>query len=114
MFVTNKENFVVGDGDFSGTQINSSNMLWSLSGNISLVHKVLFGIRFGREGLTFEPFVPRAMGGRRELQNFNYREATLDIVCEGDGSRGRRVLSDGEGLSAPGGSSALQGRRQAC
>src|SRR5258708_12874466 len=101
MFVTNKENFVVGDGDFSGTQINSSNMLWSLSGNISLVHKVLFGIRFGREGLTFEPFVPRAMGGRRELQTFNYREATLDILSERYASPLRQVLFASSNITPP-------------
>ncbi|RYZ94777.1 MAG: glycogen debranching protein, partial [Sphingobacteriaceae bacterium] len=41
-FLTNKENFVAADGDFAGTQINSGNMLWSLSGNIALVYKVLF------------------------------------------------------------------------
>src|SRR6202012_4908853 len=37
LFLTNKENFVTTDGDFAGTQINSSNMLWSLSGNIAIV-----------------------------------------------------------------------------
>ncbi|HTD41076.1 MAG TPA: hypothetical protein VK671_10685, partial [Mucilaginibacter sp.] len=46
LFLTNKENFVATDGDYAGTQINSSNMLWSLSGNIALVYKVLFGIHY--------------------------------------------------------------------
>jgi glycogen debranching enzyme len=32
LFLTNKENFVASNGDFAGTQVNSSNMLWSLSG----------------------------------------------------------------------------------
>jgi glycogen debranching enzyme len=32
LWITNKENFVASNGDFAGTQINSSNMLWSLSG----------------------------------------------------------------------------------
>jgi len=87
LFLTNKENFEVSNGDFSGTQINSSNMLWSLSGNISLVHKVLFGLRFTDSGLAFEPFVPRAMEGRKELNHFKYRDATLDIVLEGWGNK---------------------------
>ena len=32
LFLTNKENFVADNGDYKGTEINSSNMLWSLSG----------------------------------------------------------------------------------
>ena len=35
LFATNKENMVAENGDSARTQINSSNMLWSLSGNIS-------------------------------------------------------------------------------
>ena len=31
MFLTNKENMVVDNGDYNGTQVNSSIMLWSLS-----------------------------------------------------------------------------------
>ena len=44
LFLTNKENFVADNGDFLGTQINSSNMLWSLSGNISIIHLSLIHI----------------------------------------------------------------------
>ena len=86
LFLTNKENLVVDNGDFNGTQINSSVMLWSLSGNISIVHKVLFGIRFNVNGLTFEPFVPKAMDGKRTLDNFKYRNAVLNIEMEGYGN----------------------------
>ena len=32
--------------DFAGTQINSSNMLWSLSGSLGLVYKILFGMHY--------------------------------------------------------------------
>ena len=86
MFLTNKENFVAETGDFSGTQINSSIMLWSLSGNISIVHKVLFGIKFEEGKLTFNPFVPKAMQGKRMLTNFTYQDAVLDIELNGYGS----------------------------
>lgn len=87
MFLTNKENFVSDNGDYAGTQINSSNMLWSLSGNISVVHKILFGIRFEENGLRFEPFVPKGMSGKRSLNNFKYRNALLDIELTGFGNR---------------------------
>jgi len=86
MFLTNKENFVATNGDFGGTQINSSNMLWSLSGNISVVHKVLFGIRFEKNNISFRPFVPESMHGKRKLTNFKYRNAILDIELDGFGS----------------------------
>jgi hypothetical protein len=87
MFLTNKENFVAETGDFNGTQINSSIMLWSLSGNISIIHKVLFGIRFEESKLIFNPFVPTAMQGKRTLTNFKYRNAELDIILNGYGSK---------------------------
>jgi hypothetical protein len=87
MFLTNKENFVAETGDFSGTQINSSVMLWSLSGNISIIHKVLFGIRFEEGKLAFKPFVPKAIQGKRTLTNFKYRNAILDIELNGYGSK---------------------------
>lgn len=96
LFLTNKENIEADNGDYAGTQINSSNMLWSLSGSISLVHKVLFGLEPTDSGLTFHPFVPRAMGGRRALDHFVFRGGDLDIVLEGYGSRIAEMTMDGK------------------
>ncbi len=80
LFLTDKENFVADNGDFAGTVINSSNMLWSLSGSLALVHKVLFGIDFQTDSLVFHPFVPKALDGKRSLTNFKCRKAILNIV----------------------------------
>jgi hypothetical protein len=96
LFLTNKENFVASNGDFHGTQINSSNMLWSLSGNLSIVYKVLFGMRFEPDRLAFHPFVPKALGGKRTLTNVRYRDAVLDISMEGYGNRIRAFAVDGK------------------
>jgi hypothetical protein len=71
-------------------------MLWSLSGNISLVHKVLFGIRFDEDKLRFEPFVPNVMGATRKLTNYNYRKAVLDIEMNGFGNRIASFSLDGK------------------
>lgn len=98
MFLTNKENFVAEDGDFSGTQINSSNMLWSLSANISIIHKVLFGMRFNEDFLSFEPFVPKSLGGVRKLMNFKYRNAILNITMSGYGNKIVSIMMDGRPL----------------
>lgn len=95
MFLTNKENFVAENGDFQGTQINSSNMLWSLSGNISIIHKLIFGISFTTEGLLFKPFVPRAWQGERSLNHFRYRKAILNIEMEGYGNQIAGFTIDG-------------------
>ena len=99
MFLTNKENFVAENGDFSGTQINSSNMLWSLSGSISIIHHVLFGIRFEEDKLSFIPFVPEALNGNRKLTNFKYRGAILDIEMKGFGNKIASFELDGKNSS---------------
>ncbi|MDE7473930.1 MAG: hypothetical protein K2M68_10155 [Muribaculaceae bacterium] len=86
LFCTNKENFVLDNGDIC-TELNSSNMLWCLAGNIALTHKMLFGINFEPNGLSFAPFVPRALGDTRTLRGFKYGDATLNITVSGYGNR---------------------------
>ncbi|MEP7109428.1 MAG: hypothetical protein ABI760_15650, partial [Ferruginibacter sp.] len=99
MFLTNKENFVADDGDFAGTVINSSNMLWSLSGNLSMIHKVIFGIEFHPARLAFHPFVPMALKGDRSLTNFKYRKALLNISMEGFGNKIQSFFLDGKKMA---------------
>jgi len=98
LFLTNKENFVSTSGDFAGTQVNSSNMLWSLAGNISLVYKVLFGMDMQVNGLVFSPFVPEVLKGERTLTNFKYRKAILDIKLSGYGNVIKSITLDGKPL----------------
>ncbi|MDE6234979.1 MAG: hypothetical protein K2M56_04430 [Muribaculaceae bacterium] len=86
LFATNKENFNLENGDIA-TELNSSNMLWCLSGNLALTHKVLFGIDFQKDGLAFHPFVPKALAATRTLDNFKYRDATLNITISGYGNQ---------------------------
>lgn len=86
LFCTNKENLNLDNGDIA-TELNSSNMLWCLAGNLALNYRVLFGIHFEKDGLAFRPFVPEALGGTRTLENFKYRDATLSITVTGHGDR---------------------------
>lgn len=86
LFCTNKENFNLDNGDIA-TRLNSSNMLWCLSGNLAITHKILFGIDFRKDTLAFHPFVPKALAGTRTLHNFKYRGATLDITVKGHGDK---------------------------
>jgi hypothetical protein len=98
LFMTNKENFVSSNGDFAGTQVNSSNMLWSLSGNLSMIYKVIFGIELSENSLVFKPFVPEVLKGERTLNNFKYRNAVLDISLSGFGNQILSCRLDGKDL----------------
>ncbi|MFM2358598.1 MAG: hypothetical protein RLY16_591 [Bacteroidota bacterium] len=100
LFATNKENLVAENGDFAGTQINSSNMLWSLSGNIALIHKTLFGIQYQADHLSFQPTVPVAFKNGATLKNFKYRNAILDIQLEGTGNKISAFYLDGKLVTA--------------
>lgn len=101
LFLTNKENFVADNGDWAGTQINSSNMLWSLSGNIALVHKVMFGIYFEENYLRFSPFIPKSWSSHRLLHNFKYRESVLNIEIQGYGNIIDAFYLDGKKQQRP-------------
>lgn len=95
LFATNKENFVLDNGDIA-TQLNSSNMLWCLAGNIAITHKILFGIEFEKNGLAFHPFVPKTLGAERTLERFPYRKATLDITVRGYGDKIKSFTLNGK------------------
>ena len=112
LFLTNKENFVAHNGDYAGTQINSSNMLWSLSGSLGLVYKVLFGMRYEGERLVFRPFVPQAFEGQRRLSGFKYRKAVLDVEMTGFGNQIASITLDGEPLPDAAVSGGLTGRHK--
>ncbi|WP_232324613.1 MGH1-like glycoside hydrolase domain-containing protein [Pedobacter cryoconitis] len=112
LFLTNKENFVSTSGDFAGTQINSSNMLWSLAGNISLVYSVLFGMDMQANALVFKPFIPEILKGERTLTNFKYRNAVLDIKLSGYGNQIKSITLDGKPLPGAMVSATLKGKHQ--
>ncbi|MDE5842454.1 MAG: hypothetical protein K2H35_01800 [Muribaculaceae bacterium] len=98
LFATNKENFNLENGDIA-TELNSSNMLWCLSGNLALTHKILFGIDFQKDGLTFHPFVPKALNQPRRLDNFKYRDAILNISISGYGDKIKSFKVNGNAQS---------------
>ncbi|MCB0558412.1 MAG: hypothetical protein KDD09_05685, partial [Phaeodactylibacter sp.] len=98
LFLTNYENFVAGTGDFLGTEINSHRMLWSMAGNLAMVHRVFMGMSFEANGLRFNPVVPSSYPGTKTLSNFRYRGAKLNITVEGFGNRIESAMLDGEPL----------------
>ena len=101
LFLTNKENMVAATGHFEGTQINSDRQLWSVAGTLASVYRILFGMRFERDGLRFQPFIPEGYTGTRTLTGVQYRDATLDVTVRGHGHRIVQITLDGEPLDEP-------------
>lgn len=99
LFTTNKENLNLDNGDIF-TELNSSNMLWCLAGNLALTQQILFGIHFEKDGLRIDPFVPQTLAGDRTLSNFPYRGARLNITVKGYGDKVRSITVNGKNFSA--------------
>lgn len=98
LFATNKENLNLDNGDYF-TELNSSNMLWSLAGNLALIQRILFGINYDKEGLLIAPFVPESMKGERILENFPYRGKRISVEVKGYGSKVESLTLDGKRLN---------------
>ncbi|NLR93567.1 alpha-L-rhamnosidase-related protein [Flammeovirga agarivorans] len=97
LFLTNKENFVAEDGDYMDTEVNSDEMLWSLSGNMAMIYKVYFGISIDEKGiLSFNPVVPKVYGGSKELKNVKLWKNNFDITLKGYGSKIKSFTIDGK------------------
>ncbi len=101
LFLTNYENFVAQNGDYMGTEINSDRMLWSMAGNMAMVHRVFIGINFEPDGILFKPVIPQIYGGTRTLSNFSYRNAKLKITVKGYGNQMASFKLDGKTSEHP-------------
>ena len=102
MYATNKENFVADDGNWKGTQVNSSNMLWSLSGSLGITFRTLMGIQYdGPDAIMFAPVVPESLKAVRKIEGFPYRDAVLDITVKGYGDIIKSFSIDGVETAEP-------------
>lgn len=102
MYATNKENFVANDGNWRGTHVNSSNMLWSLSGSLGITFRTLLGINYDSpDALRFAPVVPKSLKADRTAAGFRYRDAVLDITVRGYGDVIRSFKVDGQLMDEP-------------
>jgi hypothetical protein len=98
LFLTNYENFVAQTGDYVGTEINSDRMLWSMAGNMAMVHRLFMGMNFEPNGIRFQPVIPKTYGGTKTLSDFTYRKAKLNITVKGFGNQIKAILIDGNTL----------------
>jgi hypothetical protein len=110
LFGTNKENLIAANGDYMGTEINSSRQLWSVAGNIASTLRVLYGINLTADSLVFSPFVPKAYAGEMTLHGFRYRGAILDVVLQGWGCNVSSATLDGSPMKRAVIGDGLKGR----
>lgn len=95
-FLTNYENFVAENGDYSGTEINSTRQLWSIAGNLAMVYRIFLGLSFEKDGIRLNPVIPKNYNGIKKLSNFKYRNANLEITIKGFGNEIASVKMNGE------------------
>lgn len=85
LFSTNKELFVGHNGDFRGTAVNSDSQLWSCTGMAAMIYRVIMGMDFKPDGISFSPIVPPALKGEKTLSGIRYRNANLTVKVIGTG-----------------------------
>ena len=89
--LTNKEviNYRTGEG------VESDQQLWSVAGTLAGYYRVMFGMNYDEDGITFDPYIPSWMEGPFELSNYKYRNATLTIKLSGEGDQVKSFKVDG-------------------
>ncbi len=90
----NKEvvDFTTGEG------IHVNHQLWSIAATLSGYYKVLFGMIYDTDGITFEPYVPQWMEGPFYLTDYTYCDATIDLSLTGKGSEIVSITVNGENV----------------
>lgn len=99
LFLTNKENFVGETGDFAGTEINSDRQLWSVAAMLAMQYRVILGMEFETDKLSFNPVIPESFKGTYTLKNFRYRGGTYQITVVGFGDAVSSFKLDGKEVS---------------
>ncbi|MBQ3285732.1 MAG: hypothetical protein IJH40_08855 [Ruminococcus sp.] len=89
--LTNKEviNYRTGEG------VESDQQLWSIAGTLAGYYRVMFGMNYDEDGITFDPYIPDWMEGPFNLSNYKYRNATLSINLSGEGDQVKSFKVDG-------------------
>lgn len=60
---------------------------WSAPGMAAIIHRVIFGMDYQPDGISFNPIVPMSLSGEKKLSGLPYRNATLTIKIFGTGER---------------------------
>ncbi|PKQ61529.1 hypothetical protein BZG02_15165 [Labilibaculum filiforme] len=101
LFLTNKENLLIENGDFKGTETNSDRQLWSAAGSLSTFYRILMGMNYTADYLEFKPFIPREYKGKQSIKGLRYQNAILDIDIYGFGDKISHYSLDGKYYQRP-------------
>ncbi|HEY5910452.1 MAG TPA: amylo-alpha-1,6-glucosidase [Verrucomicrobiae bacterium] len=83
-----------------GAPDGSPRQLWSASGFLSMIYHGLFGMDFQQNGINFAPVVP-AQFQQVTLSRVKYREAQLQIIVKGNGTRIQQFILNGKPQRKP-------------
>ncbi len=79
----------------TGAGLHSTQQLWSVAATMAGYFRVLFGMEYTTEGITFDPYVPQWMEGPFFIDNYKYRDATLTVMLHGKGDTVKEMYVDG-------------------
>ncbi|MBE6738256.1 MAG: starch-binding protein [Ruminococcaceae bacterium] len=80
----------------TGEGLHSTQQLWSVAATMAGYYRVLFGMEYTTEGITFDPYVPEWMDGPFYAGNYKYRDAVLDLELIGRGDTVAEMYVNGE------------------
>ncbi len=80
----------------TGEGVESDQQLWSIAGTLAGYYRVMFGMNYDEDGITFNPHIPSWMEGPFELSDFKYRNSNLTIKLSGKGDKVKSFKVDGE------------------
>ncbi|MCH5303256.1 MAG: hypothetical protein J1E41_00205 [Ruminococcus sp.] len=92
--LTQKEviNYLTGEG------VASDQQLWSIAGTLAGYYRVLFGMNYDEDGISFDPYIPSWMKGPFTLTNYKYRGSNLNITLSGEGDQIVSFTVDGNAV----------------
>lgn len=80
----------------TGEGLHSTQQLWSVAATMSGYFRVLYGMEYTTDGITFDPYVPQWMEGPFYVDNYKYRDATLSLELYGKGDTVAEMYVNGE------------------
>ncbi len=80
----------------TGEGLHSTQQLWSVAATMAGYYRVLFGMEYTTEGITFDPYVPEWMEGPFYIDNYKYRDAELILELYGKGDTVKEIYVNDE------------------
>lgn len=80
----------------TGEGLHSTQQLWSVAATMAGYFRVLYGMEYTTEGITFDPYVPQWMEGPFYVENYKYRDAVLSLELNGKGDTVESIYVNGK------------------